>query len=146
MEELKVKSLVTRIESFFATRGKLPKSCSSNAQCNAKFTNIDKALYFLASDLANNIAAGKVPSYKTAVRKPTSVLTNRCCSCGGGQNNYTNRNAMRNSVEQMLKNWLSAAKKATQSGDFEISESQQLSDAEKFAVPKTQTVSKKYLK
>lgn len=146
MEELKVKAMVARIESFFATRGKLPSSCSSNGQCNAKFANIDKALFFLASDLANNIAARAIPSYGIAVRKPTSVLTTRCCSCGGGQNNYTSRNAMRSSMEQILKNWLSAAKKAIQSGDFEVSESQQLADAEKFAISKTQTVSKKYLK
>lgn len=146
MEELKVKAMVARIESFFATRGKLPITCSSNDQCNAKFSNIDRALFWLSTDLANDIAARKLPSYGIAARKPTSVLNTRCCSCGGGQNNYTSRNAMRNSMEQMLRNWLSAAKKAIQSGDFEVSESQQLADAEKFSILKTQTVSKRYLK
>lgn len=131
-----------RIESFFATRSKLPSSCSSNSQCNAKFANIDKALYFLASALANHIAAKKAPSYGVAIRRPTSVLTTRCCSCGGGQNNYTSRNAMRNSMEQMLKNWLSAAKNGVKS--VQLAKNSEIE--EKFEVLKPQTVSKKYLK
>lgn len=140
MEE--VKAMQTRIESFFATRSKLPSSCSSNSQCNAQFANIDKALYFLASALANDITAKKVPSYGVAVRRPTSVLTTRCCSCGSGQNNYTSRNAVRNSMEKMLKGWLLAANKASQSA--RLAENSEVE--EKFEVLKTQTVSKKYLK
>lgn len=106
------KYYITIIENYFAQRSKLPATASSNQNSNRYFSESDRMLAMLSTQLEYSIRNKQIKCFGSSFfpHKTRSRLLLRCCNCGINPNPFTSKNLLRKSIEDNLINWLKKAK------------------------------------